>query len=255
MQDLSNIFAITVNSLNCWAGNSKKIQLLHNVSFKVPAGKLTTFVGHNGAGKTTTVKSILGLRTNVDGTIIIQGVPARNVISRANIGYVPEKGNIEHKSALDFLKQIGHMRGMETPQIMQETTDFLNFFHLSNNILKINMNKLSSGQNKIICLCQAFFNKPQLIIADEPTDNLDPETRDLFWDYVAKFRKENPTSSFFVITHNLDEIEKYTDYLVFLHRGKMMLECKYNRAPGLRKKYRVLRKKWETHINKITPQN
>jgi ABC-type multidrug transport system ATPase subunit len=91
---------------------------------------------------------------------------------------------------------------------------------------------------------QAFLGDPYLIIADEPTDNLDPETRDLFWDFVAKFHKEHKNVTFFIITHNLDEIEKYTDYMVILDHGRVRFEGKYDRSPGLRAKYRKMRDVW-----------
>jgi ABC-type multidrug transport system ATPase subunit len=85
---------------------------------------------------------------------------------------------------------------------------------------------------------------PYLINADEPTDNLDPETRDYFWDFIANYHKKHKYVTFFIVTHNLDEIEKYTDYVVILERGRVRYEAPYGRSPNLRAKYRKMRDTW-----------
>jgi ABC-2 type transport system ATP-binding protein len=112
--------------------------------------------------------------------------------------------------------------------------------------LKRKLNKLSSGQNKIINIAQAFLAPNKLIIADEPTDNLDPENRDMFWDFVGQYRKNHPDTTFFIITHNLDEIEKYTDYIVMIDHGQIKHVGPYNRSAGLRSKYRAMRDEWRS---------
>jgi ABC-2 type transport system ATP-binding protein len=176
-------YALEVLNLNAYATNifgKPKNRLLYDVTFKVPRGSICTFVGHNGAGKTTTVKSCLGLRVIESGKILINGVDAKNVTTRQKVGYIPEKGNIENITARNFLREIGAFYGLNEQQTDQKVISFLKFFQLQENRLDIKMNKLSSGQNKIITIIQAFLGDPYLIIADEPTDNLDPETRDIF---------------------------------------------------------------------------
>jgi ABC-type multidrug transport system ATPase subunit len=91
---------------------------------------------------------------------------------------------------------------------------------------------------------QAFLSNPSIIIADEPTDNLDPETRDIFWDFIYDTRTKHPDLTFFIITHNLDEVEKYTDYIVVIQNGKMKCEQEWKRKANLREAYKEMRSKW-----------
>ncbi|MDE7433661.1 MAG: ABC transporter ATP-binding protein [Mycoplasmoidaceae bacterium] len=221
--------------------NYTKGQLLYDVSFSLPRGKICVFIGHNGAGKTTTVKSILGLRPIQSGDISILGIDAKKPDSRKNIGYIPEKGNIEKIRAIKFLYDMGAYYGISKVEVFRQAKEFLEFFRIPLNRLRVKMNKLSSGQNKVITIFQGFLGNPELIIADEPTDNLDPESRDAFYDFIGAYHKKHPTTTFFIITHNLDEVEKYTDYFVCLDHGRIKYSSNYDRSPGLRKKYRVLR--------------
>ncbi|MDR0675304.1 MAG: ABC transporter ATP-binding protein [Mycoplasmataceae bacterium] len=240
-------YALVVHKLNAYATNAfgkPSNRLLFNVSFKVPTGSMCTFIGHNGAGKTTTVKSCLGLRAIQSGKITINGIDGQNILARQRVGYIPEKGNIEKITARNFLIEVGAFYGMNASQTIKKVYPMLKFFELPTNRLDVKLNKLSSGQNKIITIIQAFLGDPYLIIADEPTDNLDPETRDIFWDFVHEYHTKHPYATFFLITHNLDEIEKYTDHLVFLDHGRIKKEMGHDRSAGLREMYRKLRHKW-----------
>jgi ABC-2 type transport system ATP-binding protein len=176
-------YALIVDKLNAYANNFfgvPKARLLYDVSFKVPTGTICAFIGHNGAGKTTTVKSCLGLRPIKSGRIVINGIDGLNILSRAEVGYIPEKGNNEKITARDFLRIVGAFHHLSAEEVDRKANQLLKFFQMHTDRLNIRMNKLSSGQNKIISIIQAFLSNPKLIIADEPTDNLDPETRDLF---------------------------------------------------------------------------
>jgi ABC-2 type transport system ATP-binding protein len=173
-------YSINVKQINAYAGRQ---QLLFNIKFKVPTGKVCAFIGHNGAGKTTTVKTMLALRPlNIRSKANIRLLCSdfKDYRCRKNIGYIPEKGNNEHITARDFLRYIGYFYGLTNAESDKKMEKIIHFFKLPKNRLKVKMNKLSSGQNKIITICQAFMGKPKLIVADEPTDNLDPETRDMF---------------------------------------------------------------------------
>lgn len=240
-------YAISVKKLNVYASsilNKKKDGILKNVSFDVPIGKICVFIGHNGAGKTTTVKSILGLRPIEDGKITIFNKSNTDPTSRLSVGYIPEKGSIEKISAKDFLKIIGRFYNLNNKQVNAEVQKILKAFDSKDFWLNRKLNKLSSGQNKIVNIAQAFLATNKLIIADEPTDNLDPENRDLFWDFVNKYHHEHPQTTFFIITHNLDEIEKYADYMVIIDHGQIKHVGSYDRSAGLRAKYRAMRDKW-----------
>lgn len=240
-------YALTVKKLNAYATNlfgKQTNQILKNVSFNVPEGKICVFIGHNGAGKTTTIKSILGLRLIQSGEITILGKDSKNILSRQSVGYIPEKGNIEKISAEYFLRSMSKFYDLSEQEVDKRVKEILKHFDLETDFLDRKMHCLSSGQNKIITIIQAFLANNKLIIADEPTDNLDPENRDMFWDFVHLYHKQYPETTFFIVTHNLDEVEKYTDYIVMIDHGVIKHTGPYNRSAGLRAKYKTMRDKW-----------
>jgi ABC-2 type transport system ATP-binding protein len=94
--------------------------------------------------------------------------------------------------------------------------------------LDSNLNKLSSGQKKKILIIQSLLHNANLIIMDEPTENLDPDTREIFYKIVSKLTNEGKT--FFISTHNLDEIQQHINYVVIIVNGKIkrVASCKPN---------------------------
>lgn len=239
-------YALTVKRLNVHARNfvgQTKSQILKSVSFNLPIGKICTFVGHNGAGKTTTIKSILGLRKITSGRIEIFDKPISDITSKRPISYIPERGNHEPIKVRAFLRDIGKFYRLLEKETDRKAIEILHYFDLKESLLNQKLNKLSTGQNKIIMFIQAFLAQSQLIIADEPTDNLDPENRDLFWDFIGLYHKQHPQTTFLIVTHNLDEIEKYTDYLIFIDHGQIKYTGSYKRSSGLRQRYRLMRER------------
>jgi ABC-2 type transport system ATP-binding protein len=215
----------------------KKSILLKDVSFTVPKGCVCAFIGHNGAGKTTTIKSILGLRSYNNGTIKINGADAKKVLSRKIIGYVPEKSNDSNIKPLVFLRNIADFKHVPKQKFHTFVTSILNDFHLPSDRLKVKMNRLSSGQNKLLTIAQAFLGRPKIVIMDEPTDNLDPDTRELFYNFIYKQKKAMPKITYFISTHNLDEIENYADYVVLIKGGEIQYFGPYTSNRSLRQTY------------------
>jgi ABC-2 type transport system ATP-binding protein len=239
-------YAIEVNDITVSAKKSiftKRVNLISNVSFNVPIGNVTVFIGHNGAGKTTTTKAILDFVKLDTGSIKIFGVDHKNHNSRKDIGYIPEKNDIKNITVNEFFHQIGAFYDLNTKQTNERVLDLIKFFDFSKSNLKKRINKLSSGEKKIINFIQAFFVQHSLILMDEPTDNLDPQTRDLFWEFIEHYRKQHPQTSFLIVTHNLDEIQKYADYLIFMNKGIIKQTMKYDGHEGLRHLYKNLRDK------------
>jgi ABC-2 type transport system ATP-binding protein len=176
-------YAIAVKNLNVYSMNffgKRKTKILKNVSFHLPIGKICTFVGHNGAGKTTTIKSILGLKNIASGEIKIFDRNINDILSKQAISYIPEKGNHEPIIVKDFLNSIGQFYRVNKKIVHSRAKAILQYFDIRKSLLNSRLDKLSTGQNKIMMFIQAFISESNLIIADEPTDNLDPENRDLF---------------------------------------------------------------------------
>jgi ABC-2 type transport system ATP-binding protein len=183
-------------------------KILDNVSFHVPKGKLCAFIGHNGAGKTTTIKSILSLYRYDSGDIFINGVNSKKINSHRIVGYVPEKENFPKIRAKSFLKMMASLYDVPKKVVLERINYYKRIFGLKKR-LHINLNSMSSGQKKKIMIIQSLLHEPQLLIMDEPTENLDPDTRDIFYELVKKLKKTEKT--IFISTHNLDEIQNFAD--------------------------------------------
>jgi ABC-2 type transport system ATP-binding protein len=183
-------------------------KILNNISFFVPVGKLCAFIGHNGAGKTTTIKSILSLYQYDSGEIYIYGINSKKIMSHKLIGYIPEKENFPKVKAYKFLMMMASLYAVPKAVAHQRIQYYERIFGLRNR-LHLNLNNMSSGQKKKIMIIQSLLHDPKLLIMDEPTENLDPDTRETFYKLIKKLIKLNKTV--FISTHNLDEIQNFTD--------------------------------------------
>ncbi|MDR1991327.1 MAG: ABC transporter ATP-binding protein [Mycoplasmataceae bacterium] len=192
--------------------------ILKNVSFTIEEGSLCAFIGANGAGKTTTIKSIVGLYPYTQGKITIKGIDAKNPMSHYILGYVPEKENFPKIKVKRFLKCLNEYYHLDSQYIESITQKLYKLFNIEN-LENIRLTKLSSGQKKKLLIIQALINKPSLLIMDEPTENMDPDARLVFYDIVQTLKKLKKT--IFISTHNLDEIQKYADHVIVIDNGEI----------------------------------
>jgi ABC-2 type transport system ATP-binding protein len=189
------------------------------VSFDIPHGSLTVLIGENGAGKSTIIKSIIGLYTYNSGKIFIDGIKATDIKSHFKLSYIPEKENFPNVSASIFLKEMANLYNVDNKTFQQKTNYFSRLFEIDKK-LNLRLPKMSSGQRKKIMIMQGFYNDAVLYIMDEPTENLDPQNRQVFYDELAKLKKQNKT--ILISTHNLDEIAKHADHIVVVDHGKII---------------------------------
>jgi ABC-2 type transport system ATP-binding protein len=195
-----------------------KTHILKNVSFELPEGSLCAFIGANGAGKTTTIKSIVGLLPYTDGKITINGVDAKKYYSRRVLGYVPEKENFPKVKVNNFLQSCVDFFHIDKTKSNEITAKLLNAFGIPD-LGEKRLNKLSSGQKKKILIIQGLIHNPDLLIMDEPTENMDPDARMVFYQIIDQLKQEKKT--IFISTHNLDEIRKHADYVVIIKNGEI----------------------------------
>jgi ABC-2 type transport system ATP-binding protein len=90
---------------------------------------------------------------------------------------------------------------------------------------------MSSGQKKKIMIMQSLLHEPNLLIMDEPTENLDPDTREIFYKVIKKLKKQNRT--IFISTHNLDEVQNFADFIVIIVKGKIKKVCYHKQGIDL----------------------
>ena len=216
---MNNIIEIT--NLN---KSFKDVKAVQNLSFKVKKGELFAFLGLNGAGKSTTISIICGHLKKDLGTVIIDG----NNIEKNLEEIKSELGVVFQNSVLDKpltvkqnLKYRAALYGITDDKFearLKELSDLLNL----DEILNRPVGKLSGGQRRRADIARALLHNPQILILDEPTTGLDPQTRHNLWEVISRLRKETGMTVF-LTTHYMEEAAD-ADYIVILDSGKIAAE-------------------------------
>ena len=201
-----------------------EVKAVQDLSFRVKEGELFAFLGVNGAGKSTTINILCGQLRKDGGSVKINGFePTENPekVKRA-LGVVFQNSvldkaltvyeNLESRAALYGI------HGRAFKDRLQELSGMLGF----GDLLRRTVGKLSGGQRRRIDIARALLHRPDILILDEPTTGLDPQTRKTLWDVVDNLRKtENMTV--FLTTHSMEEAAD-ADYVVILDSGKIAAE-------------------------------
>ena len=212
---------IEIKGLNKSYGSVKAVQ---DLSFVVKKGELFAFLGVNGAGKSTTISMICGQLKKDSGSITVCGKDVEkdfDSISR-RIGVVFQSSALDQKlSVKDNLRSRAALYGITGKKFekrMKELAELLQFGDFMNRPLE----KLSGGQKRRIDIARALLHEPEILILDEPTTGLDPQTRRLLWGVVDGLRKEKGLTVF-LTTHYMEEAAD-ADYIIILDSGKIAAE-------------------------------
>ena len=215
----SNIIEIS-NLRKCFGD----IVAVDNLSFKVRSGELFAFLGVNGAGKSTTINIMCGQLSKDSGDILINGKSIDKSISeiKSDLGVVFQGSVLDSAlSVYDNLQSRAALYGITGENFksrLNELSELLAF----KDILKRPYGKLSGGQRRRIDIARALLHKPKILILDEPTTGLDPQTRNLLWGVIANLRASEGMTVF-LTTHYMEEAAD-ADYVVILDSGKIAAE-------------------------------
>lgn len=200
------------------------LRAVNNLSFSVKRGELFAFLGVNGAGKSTTISIMCGQLKRTSGEVVIDGKNLEDSMDgiKKCLGVVFQNSVLDKQlTVLDNLKSRAALYGIygETFDTrLREVTEFLELEEL----LKRTVGKLSGGQRRRIDIARAIFHKPRILILDEPTTGLDPQTRKMVWRAVEGLRKkENMTV--LLTTHYMEEAAD-ADYVVIIDKGEIAAE-------------------------------
>lgn len=200
------------------------IKAVNNLSFNVKEGELFAFLGVNGAGKSTTINIICGQLGLDSGNVIIDGCELnKNAkgIKRA-LGVVFQNSMLDKAlTVYDNLQSRAALYGIYGDEFrtrLYELAELLDF----KDLLKRTVGKLSGGQLRRIDIARALLHNPKILILDEPTTGLDPQTRRILWNVISNLRKEK-NMTVFLTTHYMEEAAE-ADYVVILDNGKISAE-------------------------------
>lgn len=212
---------IEISHLNKAFGSVKAV---NDLSFHVRPGELFAFLGVNGAGKSTTISIMCGQLKADSGSVKISGLDADKDISgiTRRLGVVFQ-GSVLDKplSVRDNLESRAALYGITGKAFenrLRELCELLDF----SDLLDRSVGKLSGGQRRRIDIARALLHSPEILILDEPTTGLDPQTRKLLWSVVRSLR-ETENMTVFLTTHYMEEAAD-ADYVVILDSGSIAAE-------------------------------
>jgi zinc transport system ATP-binding protein len=199
-------------------------EVLSDISFSVKAGDYIGLVGPNGSGKTTLIKIILGLLKPHSGNISIFGKDISTFSGWARIGYLPQKmsavnprfpATVSEVVAMGLLSKKSFPKHMNRydDSTVDNTLDLLDIKNLKNTPI----GELSGGQQQRTLVARALVNNPEFVILDEPTDALDPEMRDRFFDIMNNLNKKKKVTVI-IVTHDMGNIGRYTSKLLYIDK-------------------------------------
>ena len=200
------------------------IKAVHDLSFKVKKGELFAFLGVNGAGKSTTINIICGQLKKDSGHVSICGTGLDSDPDRVrrSLGVVFQSSVLDKdltvKENLESRAALYGIYGREFKERFNYLSELLRFADLKNRTV----GKLSGGQRRRIDIARALLHDPSVLILDEPTTGLDPQTRSLLWQVIDTLRRENGMTVF-LTTHYMEEAAD-VDYVVILDHGMIAAE-------------------------------
>ena len=223
---------IEVNNLGRKYGDEFAIR---NLSFQITKGEIFGLIGPNGAGKTTTIRILCCLISPTEGDARIGGLNLNDRINsnkiRKMIGYVPDNvGLYERMSAYENLLFYGKLYDYPKNELPGNIEKYLRIVDLWDERNKP-VGSYSKGMKQKVALARALVHKPELLILDEPTANLDPESARNIRDLILNLKKEGRTILF--NTHNLDEAQRVCDRIGVLKTTLRAVDTPEN----LREKY------------------
>lgn len=211
---------IEVENLSKTFGAYKAVD---GVSFTVGEGQLVALLGSNGAGKTTTLAMLLGLTTPTSGHARILGhdmaVDRHAALARINFSspYVDLPPNL---TARNNLEMFGHLYGVE--KLKERIAELGDALQLTGFMDK-KYGNLSAGQKTRVSLAKALINRPQVLLLDEPTASLDPDTADWVRRYLMDMQQKTG-ASILMASHQMEEVERMADNVLIMQGGRIVQE-------------------------------
>ena len=196
-------------------------EAVRNISFKVNENEIIGILGPNGCGKTTTIGMILGLLKPTKGKVLINGIEI-------------EKQRVELLNKLNFIspyielpKKLTVKQNLEVYGRLYDVKelgikiDYLSEKLRLNEFINKITGELSSGQKNRVSLAKSIINDPSVLLLDEPTASLDPETGDFVRSFLEEYQKEKKTS-ILLASHNMAEVERLCSSVLMMNKGSII---------------------------------
>jgi len=197
------------------------VTAVNGIDFTVPAGQTVALLGGNGAGKTTTISMLLGLLQPSAGTIRLFGedLAARrhHLLPRMNFSspYVELPHRLTVRQNLEVFARLYGL--LDRPARIKSVIDELELTALADR----RVGTLSAGQKTRVALAKAMLNLPELLLLDEPTASLDPDTADWVRAYLESYQARHD-AAILLASHNMGEVERLADHVLMMRQGRIV---------------------------------
>ena len=199
--------------------NNKEV--VSNISFKVNQNEIVGILGPNGCGKTTTIGMILGLLKPSNGKVLINGKEIENyrveLLNNLNFisPYIELPKKLTVRENLEVYGRLYDIKNLKTK--IEYLSEKLRLKEIINKVT----GELSSGQKNRVSLAKSIINDPAVLLLDEPTASLDPETGDFIRSFLESYQKEKQTS-ILLASHNMNEVERLCSSVLMMNKGNII---------------------------------
>jgi ABC-2 type transport system ATP-binding protein len=197
------------------------VAAVDDIDFSVEVGSTTALLGGNGAGKTTTISILLGLLMPTSGSVEIFGADMLRdryrVLAEMNFSS-PYVDLPRRLTVIENLNVYGRLYGV--PRLRQRIRDLVSDLDLSA-FADRPIGSLSAGQRTRVALAKALLNRPRLLLLDEPTASLDPDTGDVMRSYLENYRRQTGVT-ILLASHNMAEVERLCDAVLMMRQGRIV---------------------------------
>ena len=196
-------------------------EAVKNVSFKLNRNEIIGILGPNGCGKTTTIGMILGLLKPSKGKVLIKGLEIKNhrvaLLNELNFisPYIELPKKLTVKQNLEVYGRLYDVKKLKTK--IEYLCEKLRLDEFINKIT----GELSSGQKNRVSLAKSIINDPSVLLLDEPTASLDPETGDFVRSFLEEYQRERKTS-ILLASHNMSEVERLCSSVLMMNKGSII---------------------------------
>ena len=204
------------------------IQALKGISFHVNQGEVIALIGANGAGKTTTLQTLTGILSPKSGSIVFEGkdltrTPAHKIVEMG-MAHVPEGRRVFADMSVYENLLLGAYTRKDKAEIAESLASVYKRFPRLEERKGQRAGTLSGGEQQRVALARALVNRPDILLADEPTGNLDPKTSEEIMALMEQINDRGTTV--LVVTHNKDIVNAMRKRVVTMHNGKIISDEK-----------------------------
>lgn len=209
---------------------------VNDVSFQVKRGQTLGLIGPNGAGKSTTVGILCGLLQPDSGSVLLEGLHVHDdpLHAKMRIGVVPQDlALFDDLPAIENLKLFGALYGLKGEPLKTRCKEVLQLVNLQDRAQDLPAT-FSGGMKRRLNIASALLHKPELLILDEPTVGVDPQSRNAIFDSLETLKKQG--HSLIYTSHYMEEVERLADHIVVIDHGHVIADetpaSLYQRLPG-----------------------